>query len=340
MVGERGERVQRLAVEPQRLAAGDDEAHLGGELHPRAHGARRGVHHLLEVVQHHQGGPQAAQRSPGLGDGVAGRVQRHVDRQRVRHGLAHVFRRARLGEVDEPGAAALRPPLALAPGQLAHQPRLAHAAEAHHGEQARALVERLVEGAQIALAPHERAAGRQQVGAARPLLEELGDRGEEHVFLRQRRALAIGPGGAIHLGRLGGAPSPWWAPGAAPPCVAVGSGKSALSGERHPVRGVRARSSRRGTPRSASAAAAQSGKRASRSASSMRSTMSSTPWGRSGTSERGAGTRCSRIARSASASDGLRKRRCPVSSSQATMPRANWSDRPSSSCASSCSGER
>ncbi len=178
---ERLERVHLLALEPERLAAGDEEAGLGRGLQPGAHRVGGERDELLEVVEHDEDLAPAGEGAPGAGDGLLLALVDAVDVERAGGALHDVVEGARVGEVDEPhpaGHLLLQPALR----HLEREARLAQAAEAGDGDQPRALREVRHH------LPHV-------IGAA-----DGGARGQHHVGVGALLHLDAGAEEALHLG--------------------------------------------------------------------------------------------------------------------------------------------
>ena len=152
---QRPELVADLAGEPAALARGHQEAHLRRLAHPGVERGRGRLDDLLQVVEDEERGPLPGEGAAdarggggvllprddrdaeGPGDGAAERAQ-------IARGLelaeAHLLVRPRAGPAD---------------GELAGEPRLAHAGGAPHRHQAAALAEDARDRGQVGRASNE-----------------------------------------------------------------------------------------------------------------------------------------------------------------------------------------
>jgi hypothetical protein len=149
---QRPEVEERLARHAQALPRGDQERDRRGVVEPAAHGGRRQVGDLLEVVEDHQRVAHARKRGTdgaGRAGGVTGSAQRNIER--ARHRGAQRDQVLGLGEVAEHRAPSGG---ALSLDQLTAQARLARAGRAEHGDQA-ALAEARVQRGQLVGATDE-----------------------------------------------------------------------------------------------------------------------------------------------------------------------------------------
>ncbi len=193
--GERGHHPHHLAGHPQRLAARGHDRDGRGVAQEPVGDDRRGLHHVLAVVEHQQrlvaaeGGAEAVDRRGGrrcVGDLADGERRRDLVGHDV--GCRPEAAPVHTGEVDEPGP--VGPVLGDLPSGLERQRGLAHAPRADERDQVGG-PDRLDQRGEVAVPADQRRAAARQVGRRAP-------------HRRGRSAAGAGGNGGVRRGGEGG----------------------------------------------------------------------------------------------------------------------------------------